>query len=119
MQTYNHTVNLLPADFTSHKSHTHTCLHQWQFSFISLPVFKSRTFQCNLITTALLIYKITLYYTNPYIRIKQCLVTSEVLSPRRYIVCFFIRRSQFKLAGVMLLDSVSTGLMANSLVHEV
>lgn len=23
MQTYNHTVNLLSADFTSHKSHTH------------------------------------------------------------------------------------------------
>lgn len=66
MQVYNHPVNLLSANFTSHKSHTH--LHKWQFSFISVPIFKSRTLRCNLITTALLIYKITLYYTNPCIR---------------------------------------------------
>lgn len=79
MQGYNHPVNLFSANFTSHKSHTH--LHKWQFSFISLPIFKSRTLQCNLVTTVLLIYKITVYYTNPYIRINLCIVTSKVFLP--------------------------------------
>lgn len=47
------------------------------------------------------------------------MVTAKVFLPRRYIVCFFISSSQFKLVDVMLLDSRNTGLMANSLVHEV
>lgn len=69
MQVYNHLANLVSANFTFYKLHPH--LDKWQFPFIYLPVFKSRTLQCNVITTALLIYKITLYYTNPYIKMNK------------------------------------------------